>query len=161
MKFVLSDGEQMREKLQEFPRGKLMTLSKVLVVAMNNSDIVAACGVRGMFNILSLNVKEGYRGRGIGTQILEKTIIAARKRNLGFITLTVFSNNIPALHLYSKYGFKEVAYVKKFRFKIMMLPLSFKAKPLCTLLHRICSKLPDTFLVHASGWAHDLTIWEK
>ena len=83
--------------------------SKILVVGVDDkSNVAAVCGIRSVFNILTLYVCEQCRGRGIGSQILAKTIGMERERRLGFILLGVFYDNVRAFRLYSRFGFKEV-----------------------------------------------------
>lgn len=47
-----------------------------------------------------------YRGKGIGTQLLEALMNEARASGFKSISLSVDPNN-PALQLYEKYGFKK------------------------------------------------------
>ena len=159
MKFILSNGEQFRENVQEFPLANELLCSKILVACVaNNFDVVAACGVRSVFNVLVLHVKEGYRGRGIGLRTLKKAISAARKRGLSFIILSVTTNNVPALNLYSKSGFRGVVGLKKLDLIVMMLPLALKGELAYRFLRMVCSALPNIFLAHIHEWLYKITI---
>ncbi len=55
---------------------------------------------------LGLFVLRPYRHQGVGTKLMEKTLGWATKRDLEKITLSVFANNQPAIHLYQRFGFK-------------------------------------------------------
>lgn len=55
---------------------------------------------------LGLFVLRPYRHQGIGTRLMEKTLEWATKSALEKITLSVFANNQPAIHLYQRFGFK-------------------------------------------------------
>jgi len=77
--------------LANIPWANVFLPSKILVVGVDDkSNVVAVCGVRSLFNILTLYVCEQCRGLGIGSQILKKTIGMARERRLGFILLGFF-----------------------------------------------------------------------
>ena len=146
MKFILGSGEVLRERLQKFPWSNSFLPSKILVAAIIDDKMVGACGIRSVFNILTLYVKKGYRGQGIGTQLLDKTTSVARKRGFSFILLSVFSRKVRVLHLFSKCGFLDVVRPRKFTQIVMILPMDFKSKLLYTFLSVMCSILPDIFV---------------
>lgn len=52
-------------------------------------------------------IKQGYRGIGIGTKIMEALIEESRSVGLKILVLEVFDTNKTAKALYSKMGFKE------------------------------------------------------
>lgn len=63
--------------------------------------------VRHSASIL-LMVHKDYHNNGIGTKLLEKTLdIADNWLMLIRIELGVFFDNLPAIHLYEKFGFKK------------------------------------------------------
>lgn len=158
MKFLLSNGEYSKKKGLNFPVAQELASSKVLVVCTIGEKIVAACGMRSLLNILVLYVREGYRGQGIGTQLLTKTIQAAEKRRLGFITLSVSSGNIVAFRLYCKFGFKEVMVLRKSRQVLMMLPLTLMGKLTYAFFHTLRFLLPNTFLLFVHSWLYRRTL---
>ena len=55
-------------------------------------------------------VKKEYRGRGIGSEILEFLINKATEMGFSEMTIGVDKDNEKALHLYRKYGFTEVLF---------------------------------------------------
>jgi ribosomal protein S18 acetylase RimI-like enzyme len=55
-------------------------------------------------------VKKEYRGRGIGSEILEFLINKATEMGFSEMTIGVDKDNENALHLYRKYGFTEVLF---------------------------------------------------
>ena len=55
-------------------------------------------------------VKKEYRGRGIGSQILEFLINKAREMGFSEMSIGVDKDNENALHLYRKYGFSEILF---------------------------------------------------
>ena len=157
MRFLLSSGEQMRESVQEFPLANELSCSKILVICVaNDLGVIAACGIRSIFNVLVLEVREGYRGRGIGTKTLKRAIVAARKLDLGFITLSVSPDNKAALHLYSKFGFRRIVYLRKPDRAVMILPLALRGKIAYNFL-RVCSVLPNTLFAQVHEWLYKRT----
>ena len=158
MKLISNSGEYSRKKAFDFPIAQELASSKVLVVCRKKGEIIAACGMRSPLNILVIHVREGYRGRGIGKELLTKTIEAAEKRRLGFISLTVSSDNIVAFHLYSKFGFKEVASLRETRQILMMLPLTFIGKLAYVIFHTLCLLLPNPFLLYTHSWLYQRTL---
>jgi ribosomal protein S18 acetylase RimI-like enzyme len=64
-------------------------------------------------SISSLFISEGFRGRGLGTMLLKRSLSALRSRGYKSVSLTVDGEKCPAYHLYSKMGFKK--------FKLLML----------------------------------------
>ncbi|MBQ3498436.1 MAG: GNAT family N-acetyltransferase [Clostridia bacterium] len=55
-------------------------------------------------------VKKEYRGRGIGSEILEFLISKAKTMGYSEMTIGVDKDNVNALHLYNKYGFDKVLF---------------------------------------------------
>ncbi|MCI5701361.1 MAG: ribosomal protein S18-alanine N-acetyltransferase [Erysipelotrichaceae bacterium] len=64
--------------------------------------------------IVNFNVLEFFQDKHIGSSLLEKIIEIAKSNNLKNITLEVRSDNVKAIYLYKKYGFKEVAIRKNY-----------------------------------------------
>ena len=159
MKFLLSNGEYSRKNGLDFPVAQELATSKLLVVCTEADEkIVAVCGIRSLLNVLVLHVREGYRRQGIGTQLLTRAIQAAEKRRLGFITLSVSSDNVVAFHLYCKFGFKEVMVLRKSRQVLMMLPLTLMGKLTYAFFHMPCLLLPNTFLLFVHSWLYRRTL---
>lgn len=68
--------------------------------------------VSGEGYINNIAVLEDYRHQGIASQIIEKLIDVSKECE--FVTLEVRESNNPAINLYSKYGFKQVALRKNY-----------------------------------------------
>ena len=64
--------------------------------------------------IVNFNVLEFFQDNHIGSSLLEKIIEIAKNNKLKNITLEVRSDNVKAIYLYKKYGFKEVAIRKNY-----------------------------------------------
>lgn len=65
-------------------------------------------------HITDIVVKKTNRNSGVGSKLLEKLISTAISENFKAITLEVNENNLPAINLYLKYGFKNVGFRKKY-----------------------------------------------
>jgi putative acetyltransferase len=61
-------------------------------------------------------VARDWRGRGVGTALMEHAIAWAREQGLHKLALDVFAHNEPAIALYRKLGFvEEGRHVKHYR----------------------------------------------
>jgi RimJ/RimL family protein N-acetyltransferase len=56
---------------------------------------------------LGMGILPEFRGRGLGTRLLEATVARARELRLGKIELSVYASNAPAIALYRKCGFVD------------------------------------------------------
>ncbi len=61
----------------------------------------------GSLYIAGLATYEGFRGQGIGTQLMERTEQRAREEGRPSLSLIVFEANTGAKRLYDRLGFKE------------------------------------------------------
>jgi ribosomal-protein-alanine N-acetyltransferase len=59
--------------------------------------------------ILTICVLTEYRSRSFGTQLLEKVLDYSQSSEVKKIFLEVADNNLPAIALYKRCGFEEVA----------------------------------------------------
>lgn len=64
--------------------------------------------------IININVIEKYQHMKIGSKLMEHIINDCIDNNVTSITLEVKITNKKALHLYDKYGFKEIGIRKKY-----------------------------------------------
>jgi len=55
-----------------------------------------------------MGVHESARGSGLGFKLIEKALGFTRERKYEFAALYVYEFNLPAIKLYSKFGFREV-----------------------------------------------------
>lgn len=72
-----------------------------------NSEITKRGGYSRHVGGLGIAIKNGYRDVGIGTEMLKTLISQAKIMDLSVLTLTVFSTNKRAFHVYEKVGFEE------------------------------------------------------
>jgi len=90
--------------------------SEYFVAKMDN-NILGFAGIWKSVDdvhITDIVVKKTNRKSGIGSKLLAKLIQTAKSENFKAITLEVNENNLPAINLYLKYGFKKVGFRKKY-----------------------------------------------
>jgi RimJ/RimL family protein N-acetyltransferase len=63
--------------------------------------------------VLGIAIIDGYRGVGLGEQMIRAALNQATKIGIWLVELEVFANNERARQLYSKIGFKKVGTVPK------------------------------------------------
>lgn len=66
------------------------------------------------YEICDICVISTYRNHGIATQLLKSVVELGYANNINNITLEVRKDNIPAIKLYKKLGFSEVAIRKNY-----------------------------------------------
>ena len=80
--------------------------------AVYNSDVVGTMALiprkKGVYELNKMAVKKDLRGNGIGHQLIDFTIDFAKSKNYNSIIL--YSNKVlkNSIHLYNKFGFKEI-----------------------------------------------------
>ena len=87
------------------------------IIAKENNEIVGFAGILIVLDEATLNnivVKKSHRCRGIGGELLETLIDLCEELNLKSLTLEVNVENIPAINLYKKFGFKNQGIRKKY-----------------------------------------------
>lgn len=82
-----------------------------------NSEIIKGTGYSRHLGVIGIAIKKGFRGIGIGTEMMKVLQEYARKVGLKVLTLTVFANNQHAINLYKKMGFVETGRIPKRFFK--------------------------------------------
>jgi len=67
---------------------------------------------KNSFGELGIFVREDCQGLGVGHKLMGSLIELARKENVKKIYLSVLTDNVKAIHLYNKYGFKTKRMIK-------------------------------------------------
>lgn len=94
------------------PKAEITDKGGFIYYAKCNGDIVGTASLLkktdGVFELGKMGVSEKARGQRIGTILLEHCISKAKEKKIK--TLILYSNRKleAAIHLYEKYGFKEV-----------------------------------------------------
>ena len=154
VRFILGNGEQLKEKLQVFPLPWVSWLqtAKILVIGVIDDRIVAAYGIRGLLNMVTAYVEKEYRGQGIGGQLFERGIDAARKQGLHFLTGEALSDNKTSLHLCFKSGCRVVKRLPTHESVLILWPLTIKGEFVHMFLRIVCSVVPSDFLAQITEW---------
>lgn len=123
---TLVDLEQMKDTLySDFDnfwsynvlKQELENKNTTYVIAKENNEVVGFAGISVCLDEATLNnivVKKSCRGRGIGGELLEALIEICSDLDLKSFTLEVAISNTPAIHLYEKFGFKNLGIRKKY-----------------------------------------------
>lgn len=93
----------------------------IYLVAWKGNELVGiirASSMGKMYNNIwdiGITVKKEYRGRGLGGRLIESILVMLKtlKPMPNMLRLSVFSDNIKAINLYKKYGFKKIATIPK------------------------------------------------
>lgn len=93
---------------------------RVSVAAFHGDRLVGHCDIVGRTSrderhtgLLGIVVVEGYRGVGLGEEMVRTAMGEAPKLGIWAIELEVFSTNESARHIYEKLGFKKVGVIPK------------------------------------------------
>lgn len=87
------------------------------IVAKINDEIVGFAGIKIIMDkadIMNIVTKKSFRNEGIGTLLLENLISIAYELKLSGISLEVNEENLPAIHLYEKFGFQNLGIRKNY-----------------------------------------------
>ncbi len=99
-------------------KSELLNPNSKYIVAKFNNTIVGFAGIWKSVDdvhITNIVVNKNFRKQNIGSLMLSKLIeLAKLEPNISSITLEVNSNNISAIRLYEKFGFKTVGLRKKY-----------------------------------------------
>lgn len=71
-------------------------------------------GLDGIFDLEDIFVEKSERKKGIGESLLSSFIAEAKERGGKKIFLEVRESNIPAINLYTKFGFEKISIRKKY-----------------------------------------------
>lgn len=87
------------------------------IVAKLDDQVVGFAGIKIVMDeadIMNIVTKRSYRNQGIGTLLLENLISIAYELKLSSISLEVNEENMPAIHLYEKFDFKNLGIRKNY-----------------------------------------------
>jgi putative acetyltransferase len=111
---ILVDTKMTREQEAEWLVGVLARVEKgefLHLVAEMDGRVVASCdlhrgkGSEAHVGVVGIVVKKGFRGLGIGAEMMRALIKYGEKVGLRLLVLSVFATNVGAVHVYKKVGF--------------------------------------------------------
>ncbi|MFE3867836.1 GNAT family N-acetyltransferase [Flavobacterium sp. LS2P90] len=95
------------------PQGEIIDKGGMIFYAKYNNQIIGAVSLIKIddvtFELSKMAVTDTIQGLGIGKKIMEHCLTVAKEE--GIQKLILYSNRslMPAIHLYKKYGFTEIA----------------------------------------------------
>lgn len=96
--------------------------ASVRLAAKIGNQIIGNCGIEALprrfshRGELDIGVLREYWNCGIGSALLEQALRVARETlGLEIISLAVRSDNLPAIHLYQKFGFEKIGTYPRFQ----------------------------------------------
>lgn len=122
----LSDLEEIKDVLQtdfddfwnfEIFKEELVNNNSSYLVLRYDDEIVCFGGIKIILdesNIMDIVTRKDKRNQGFAKFLLNELINISEEENCTSITLEVRENNIPAIHLYESFDFKEVGRRKKY-----------------------------------------------
>ncbi len=88
--------------------------TSVHLIACKNGEIIGDGGLTGLPRRmrhraeLGISVRKNYWNCGIGSKLMEELIKYAKENGIEILNLEVRSDNVSAIHLYEKYGFRHI-----------------------------------------------------
>ena len=82
--------------------------TSLFLVAKEENEVIGYIGMSIVIDegyIFNVAVRENYRNKGVATALINELVTYGKKNNFSFITLEVRESNLPAISLYSKFGF--------------------------------------------------------
>lgn len=122
----LRDLEEIKDTLQtdfddfwnfEIFKEELVNTNSSYLVLRYDDEIVCFGGIKIILdesNIMDIVTKKDKRNQGFAKFLLNELINISEEENCSSITLEVRENNLPAIHLYESFDFKEVGRRKKY-----------------------------------------------
>ena len=122
----LSDLEEIKNTLQtdfddfwnfEIFKEELVNNNSSYLVLRYNNEIVCFGGIKIILdeaNIMDIVTRKDKRNQGFARFVLNELINISKEQNCTSITLEVRENNLPAIHLYELFDFKEVGRRKNY-----------------------------------------------
>ena len=96
---------------------ELNSSNSYYIVAKQNNEIVGFIGMKIVLDeadIMNVVTQKKKRNLGIATQLMNELLKVAHEKNIKKLTLEVNESNLPAIHLYKKFGFKTIATREKY-----------------------------------------------
>ena len=82
--------------------------TSLFLVAKEENEVIGYIGMSIVIDegyIFNVAVRESHRNKGVATALINELVTYGKKNNFSFITLEVRESNLPAISLYSKFGF--------------------------------------------------------
>ena len=125
-KMTVSDLDEIKENLSEnfnnfwnykIFKDELVNNNSSYLVLRYDGEIVCYGGIKIIIDeadVMNIVTRIDKRNMGFAKFILNELINIAKEKNCKLITLEVNENNLPAIHLYENFNFKQVGLRKKY-----------------------------------------------
>ena len=108
------EAEWLGNRLACVDKGELIdAVAEVDGTVIANSEVDKRSDIMSHVGVLGIGIKQGYRGIGVGTQLMKTLIDESKKAGLKILVLDHFATNKTARQLYEKMGFKEAGKIPK------------------------------------------------
>ena len=104
--------EEYDEKVLKNCKTEIIDKGGFIFFALSNSEVIGTMSLiqkeRGVYELNKMAVKKDLRGNGIGHQLIKFIIDYSVDKN--FESIILYSNTVlkNSIHLYEKFGFKEI-----------------------------------------------------
>lgn len=119
MQVPFTSQEVWRKRCLERPDNVRFLVACVQGQIVGSAAIVIPVAIRRRHvGELGLSVHDAWHRRGVGTALLGSLLdLADRWLNLTRVELTVFTDNLPAIALYEKFGFRREGRLERYAFR--------------------------------------------
>lgn len=108
------EAEWLGKRLGRIEKGELIdAVAEIDGKVIANSEVAKRSGLMSHVGDFGIAIKSGYRGIGIGTEIMKTLIAESKKVGLKVLVLDHFDTNKEARRLYEKMGFAEAGKIPK------------------------------------------------
>ena len=103
------------EAERSFIQSRLDSNTDVLYLVKHNGIIIGNGSINSLSGRMShraelgISVRRDYWGKGVGSELMDVLIMFAREAGFEVLSLDVRSDNVRAIHLYEKFGFKKIS----------------------------------------------------
>lgn len=102
------EADWLGKRLASIEKGEIIgVVAEVDGKVVANSEVGRRRGFQSHVGGLGIATKKGYRGIGIGKELMKTLVEESRKAGLKVLVLEVFDSNTVAKSLYTKMGFKD------------------------------------------------------
>lgn len=114
LSFTTQQEEAILDSIRNNPRSTML-------LALDGNEIVGNASINGSgrprfahrYN-LAITVRKSHWGQGIGSGLMERLIVFAKKAGAEVVSLEVCSDNERAIALYQKFGFEKFGTYRRF-----------------------------------------------